>query len=148
MKGKLLLSFIPDRSHIPTHRKFPELSYYLARYSYGYVASVEQWAKLRNPNEFPSVSDWIYKTSYLTFQDSQNTKRVFFPYAVTGRTLVTEPGGLKNWKVLAEEKCDYLKPSVIYNLQRDNWSHSGQFEIDFMGIDSLETPKDIVQFLF
>ena len=147
MRGKLILSFKPEPIPVPKQR-YGSLAYYLARYPYGYVASVENWAKLRKPDDFPIQSDWLYRTSYLTFQRQYNDKRVFFPYSVRGWALTPYTSGRKNWQMLAEEKCDYLSPKVITQLKRDNWHHNGQFEINFIGVDSLDSEKDIVQFLF
>lgn len=147
MKGKLIFSYFPEVYKINSHIKLPNLSYYLSQHSYGYVASVEQWARLRRPDDFPVSSDWLYKTSYLTFNSCKSNNRIFFPYSVQGWVLSKE-NDFKRWKMLAEEKCDYLNPRVIQQLYFDNWDQNGRFDMEFVGIDALENEQDIVQFLF
>ena len=148
IKGKLILKFTPQSFDIPDCKRFAEISYHLSTYPYGYVASVEQWAVLRKPSDFPLSSDWLYKTSYLTFRSPSLPKRIFFPYAASGKALVNTAEGKRNWELLVEEHCEYLKPRVICQFAQDKWLLNGNFESDFMGVDSFESNKDIVQFLF
>ncbi len=149
MKGKLTLAFCP-RFLSPEEFQYLEnlqpVLYRLTPYPYGHVAAVERWVKLRKPDEFPILSDWLYQTRYLTFHHTFLPQRVFVAHSVDGKFLTQ--GQQKHWTILAKENCDYLTPNIIAQFHRDHWKFHGELVIHFHGVDSLEQEQDIVQFLF